>query len=260
MSKLSLQLTQREIFRLLYFEDGFNFINHELSRLCTTAPFNYIELLHLLKFIGQINRQETGFWNHFNAKNLKTFLNSASLSQNECNEGVLDEIIENAEIISCHVKTLSKTISAYSFQPPYELTLNKSKTKILIKQIDRPMVGHSEIGFSLWPSATIIAHLFDLFPYLVTNKSCLEIGAGLGLCGIAAAKFAKHVDITDYKEEVLYETLRNVHINTGSCVIHNSSGIIRNNEIVDVKQLDCVKVFIVKKSYAMDYILPVLWI
>lgn len=49
----------------------------------------------------------------------------------------------------------------------------------------------------LWPSAVILARWLCHHPYLLDNKDVVEIGAGLGLVGLAAAHFAARVLLTD---------------------------------------------------------------
>lgn len=238
----------REIFHFLHYNDGFNTIQDELKVLCSCSlpskadnihnNESRTQLLNLLSFICIVSYHDTGFFNRFNVYDIRSFIKYNSVNKNANDEnGFVEEIVEAMEAILCLSKSHTKAIS--TFQPPLKLTLitrNNSEQKIgsekvkesaiFMKQVDQHMVGHVDIGFTLWPSATILSHLFANFPYLISNKSCLEIGAGLGLSGIAAAKFARSVVISDYNDCVLEETIRNVAINTGPCMIHGTSGIV----------------------------------
>ena len=49
--------------------------------------------------------------------------------------------------------------------------------------------------------------------YLIHDKVVLELGAGLGLCGIVAGLMAKEVIITDYNHTVLSQLQDNVDLN-----------------------------------------------
>ncbi len=54
----------------------------------------------------------------------------------------------------------------------------------------------------IWESSTVLADfLARMEP--VSERRILEIGAGLGVCGVAAAAFGHRAVITDYEEEIL---------------------------------------------------------
>ena len=57
---------------------------------------------------------------------------------------------------------------------------------------------HLETGGSLWHASYALAHYFTKHPEIVKGKIILELGAGCGLCGIAASKLgASKVILTD---------------------------------------------------------------
>lgn len=45
------------------------------------------------------------------------------------------------------------------------------------------------------------------------NQTVMEVGAGLGICGLVAGAFAKEVHLTDYNTTVLETVERNVQLN-----------------------------------------------
>jgi predicted nicotinamide N-methyase len=58
---------------------------------------------------------------------------------------------------------------------------------------------------------------------MFTNKKVLEIGAGIGLCGVVAAGCgASTVFITDYSEVILENTALNVVLNRGTYLLDGS--------------------------------------
>ncbi|KXS12771.1 hypothetical protein M427DRAFT_59295 [Gonapodya prolifera JEL478] len=61
------------------------------------------------------------------------------------------------------------------------------------------------VGLQLWSGALLLADYLLARPELVREKTVLELGAGLGLPSIVAARFcgATRVTATDYGEEVL---------------------------------------------------------
>ena len=74
---------------------------------------------------------------------------------------------------------------------------------------DDPYVAGSKVddpyGVVLWPAAQVVAAaVAALDPALLKGATCLELGAGTGLCSLAAlACGAKRALATDYREEPL---------------------------------------------------------
>ena len=78
--------------------------------------------------------------------------------------------------------------------------------------------GKSQIsqstGLALWISSQILSGYLSENPQLVRGKRVLELGAGLGLCGIVAHHLgAKHVIATDGDTEVLSHLRYNINQN-----------------------------------------------
>jgi predicted nicotinamide N-methyase len=65
----------------------------------------------------------------------------------------------------------------------------------------------------LWPSAVGLAQYLHAHPELVSGKTVLEIGCGLGLPGIVASALGGRVTMTDYLEEALAMAGRNAERN-----------------------------------------------
>jgi len=60
----------------------------------------------------------------------------------------------------------------------------------------------------LWPASLALA-AYCLQTVALRGKSVLELGSGLGLAGIAAARAAAHVTMTDYDDDALRFSLHN---------------------------------------------------
>ena len=68
--------------------------------------------------------------------------------------------------------------------------------------------GQHAVGYLLWSSAVILSRfLVQNEQLLICNKIVLECGAGLGLCGIVAGRFASEVTLSDFNE-ILVENLQ----------------------------------------------------
>ncbi|KAL6049602.1 Calmodulin-lysine N-methyltransferase [Balamuthia mandrillaris] len=71
-------------------------------------------------------------------------------------------------------------------------------------------------GVKVWPSALLLCHVLNDDPALVRAKSVLELGAGLGLCGLFSAKLgATKTVITDNDDQILSALQQNIALNFG---------------------------------------------
>jgi len=74
-------------------------------------------------------------------------------------------------------------------------------------------------GMLLWPGSTALAHLLLQLgdQGALTGCSVLELGSGLGFCGVIAGFFAAEVVLTDQSSEVLAVAKDNLLISTTLC-------------------------------------------
>lgn len=81
---------------------------------------------------------------------------------------------------------------------------------------DSNMSVNGDTGCAVWDAAIYLAKFLESNPLLVENKKILELGSGLGLCGIACAHIgAKKITMTDL-DYILPTTLTNVARNNVS--------------------------------------------
>lgn len=78
---------------------------------------------------------------------------------------------------------------------------------------DQRMGAQADTGYVNWPAATILARWLALHPQTVAGKGVMEVGAGLGLCGLVAARWAGEVLLTDYNLACLERLQRHVELN-----------------------------------------------
>ena len=76
----------------------------------------------------------------------------------------------------------------------------------------------------IWPASMILAHMVAALPR-VDGDEMLEIGAGVGICGLAAAATGMHATITDINPDALLFTRINA--------LHNGLGDLVRVEKVD---------------------------
>lgn len=71
--------------------------------------------------------------------------------------------------------------------------------------------GQHAVGYLLWSSAVILSRLIvQNKETLVRDKCVLECGAGLGLCGIVAGRYAKVVTLSDFSEVLVRNLQYNI--------------------------------------------------
>jgi len=70
----------------------------------------------------------------------------------------------------------------------------------------------------IWPAAEALAAFVTERPELVAGKDVLELAAGLGLPGLAAARFARQVTLSDYLPEAVTLLQENAGLQPGAPV------------------------------------------
>ena len=100
--------------------------------------------------------------------------------------------------------------------------LDHPTTTILISQVTARQSSQGDVGYVMWPSAIVLSRWLLSNQQHILGKSVLEIGAGCGLVGIAAARlFAqsnneekkKCVTITDVNDLVIENIDKNILLN-----------------------------------------------
>ncbi|CAN0443028.1 unnamed protein product, partial [Hapterophycus canaliculatus] len=69
------------------------------------------------------------------------------------------------------------------------------------------------VGGDVWCAALLLSAWLLENPEVVRGLDVLELGSGLGLCGIVAGYLAKSVTLTDYVDELIVNLHHNVDMN-----------------------------------------------
>ena len=116
---------------------------------------------------------------------------------------------------------------------------------VFLRKAPQRMYGSTHervVGYVLWNSAVILSRwLVTNEKILVRNKSVLEIGAGLGLCGLVAARYASSMSLSDWTNELLVNLDVNLGLNSGSELINGECGSVLPTCACDVRHLDWSK-------------------
>jgi hypothetical protein len=91
-------------------------------------------------------------------------------------------------------------------RPPWPLEL-------LVRPSRQHQTSQFDVGMVLWPAALVLARWLCRNAALLRGKSVLELGAGMGLAGLAAAHLARRVCLTDFNPLVLENLRANVELN-----------------------------------------------
>lgn len=75
------------------------------------------------------------------------------------------------------------------------------------------MTGQPKTGYLLWGAAFVLSRWIHLHRELFVDKSVLEVGSGLGLGGITAARYAHKTTLTDYQGDTCSALEYNVQLN-----------------------------------------------
>ena len=127
----------------------------------------------------------------------------------------------------------------------HEFRDDESTFHIYLRKAPQRMYGNSHervVGYVLWNSAVILSRwLVTNEKVLIRNKSVLEIGAGLGLCGLVATRYAKAMTLSDWTHELLNNLNVNVGMNSGLELIDGECGSVLPSCTCDVRHLDWSK-------------------
>jgi hypothetical protein len=98
--------------------------------------------------------------------------------------------------------------------------------------------GQNAVGLALWPAASLLSRYIVKFANIFHNQSILEIGAGLGLCGILVAAYTHSVTLTDFNHDILKDLIHNVKVNIGDERIEGNAAVIPSHCNIRVCKLD----------------------
>ncbi|RLN51606.1 hypothetical protein BBJ29_004625 [Phytophthora kernoviae] len=85
--------------------------------------------------------------------------------------------------------------------------------EVLIRQVPTRMTGQRKTGYLLWGAAFVLARWIHIHRELFEGKSVIEVGSGLGLGGITAARYASQTTLTDYQSDTCTALEYNIKLN-----------------------------------------------
>lgn len=88
------------------------------------------------------------------------------------------------------------------------------RISILVRPVKERQHSQFDVGFQMWPAAVILSRYLCRNPDVIRGRRVLEVGAGLGLCGLVAAHFATAVTLSDFNPVVLRALEGNVALNS----------------------------------------------
>ena len=112
----------------------------------------------------------------------------------------------------------SRSLGAHASQVQGTPTLGGGEhtehISILVRPVKERQHSQFDVGFQMWPAAVILSRYLCRHPEVIHGRRVLEVGAGLGLCGLVAAHFATAVTLSDFNPVVLRALEGNVALNS----------------------------------------------
>lgn len=94
-------------------------------------------------------------------------------------------------------------------------TCSNGNISILVRPVKERQHSQFDVGFQMWPAAVILSRWMCANPEVIRGRCVLEVGSGLGLCGLVAAHLADTVTLSDFNPVVLRALEANVALNAG---------------------------------------------
>lgn len=203
--------------------------------------FNILRVLEIFCRDFDFSYDLGKFGGHFKLKRL--LQGDDSTIQNLTGE-VISSIITTGCYFPMKVDVGSKDTripSSFTFQDRAEIPSSISPVLTMyVRTVPKPMhgIGQHAVGFILWSSATILSRIIIILRNLFRRKTVLELGSGLGLSGLVAARYASHTYLTDFNDEVLCNLDYNIRLNKGSTLVAGNVAAIPSDRRVEVFKLD----------------------
>lgn len=96
------------------------------------------------------------------------------------------------------------------------------RISVLVRPVKERQQSQFDVGFQMWPAAVILSRWLCRNPHVLGGRRVLEVGSGLGLCGIVAAHMAADVTLSDFNPVVLRALEASVALNAGWDVAQKS--------------------------------------
>ncbi|XP_015875128.3 branched-chain-amino-acid aminotransferase-like protein 1 [Ziziphus jujuba] len=209
---------------------------HLVSAFLAMEPTD--SLISLARICGEgsvTERVQRFIWSHcistaagkLHAPYLRNFLKKL-INEVERNHGeVLDELYERYAYYMSSLKDdnlvkgnarVSKYISFLFPDSFFELSSASESRKLLMQLQCSLNMLEGDTGCSIWPSSLYLSECILSFPELFSNKSCFEVGSGVGLVGICLAHVkASKVILSDGDMSTLANMKLNLELNHLGC-------------------------------------------
>ncbi|KAL5768464.1 hypothetical protein ACOSP7_015010 [Xanthoceras sorbifolium] len=200
---------------------------------------------------GSISRKVQRFiWNHClneaagkgHAPYLKSFLKKL-INEVELNSGdVLDELYEQYAYFMIAIKDgqsvkgnarICKYITFLFPEGCFDLPSCPKSRKLMVPLLCSLNMLEGDTGCSIWPSSLFLSEFILSFPDIFSNKSCFEVGSGVGLVGISLARVkASKVILTDGDLSTLANMRSNLELNQLSTEIDAPERFVEDKNMV----------------------------
>lgn len=124
-------------------------------------------------------------------------------------------VVNGSRCSTDNLETTDIVAPAEADLPADTVTDDERRISILVRPVKERQHSQFDVGFQMWPAAVILSRWLCAHPEVMQGCSVLEVGAGLGLCGLVAAHLASHVTLSDFNPMVLRALEANVTLNTG---------------------------------------------
>jgi len=227
-----LSSSYRSLYNFFLYENGVTFLLSLLkSHIDDDNDSRLMRILSCLDICSKDYEYSNSFGNNGGHQLIKRLKKKYSSIDSSNDNDSSSDMLELLESIECNIISSGCVYPIICLTPitdnndddkylPDVFTFNQidndDKYHVVLKRVPKSMHGHGQksVGYILWSGAIILSRWINYNNDIIKDKTVLEIGAGLGLLGMVAAKYASHVAMTDYNEIVLQTLVKNVEINS----------------------------------------------
>lgn len=207
------------------------------------SPNDVAALCNLLMLVQTACRKDAFFAAEFGVLGgFQALVHTSAWLQKEGHTDALECLEETVGAIVCSGCASFPRVPLEPSWPPLSYVFNDATARtfgVVLRRVGKDFhFDQSAVGYVLWSAAIIQSRWLCAHPAFSLDQDVLELGAGVGLSGIVASRWARSCVLTDFNDAVLRNLAANVLLNTGEDEVNGLPCATAPSCRVSVRKLD----------------------